>query len=615
MGTSVRVSETSAFAPIENHGIIGDQNTVALVALDGTIDFLCYPAFDSPTLFASLLDVDAGRFSIEARNDGVNRKQLYLPGTNVLFTRFLSGEGVAEITAFFAADRAPGKSALVRSVRVVRGSVPFRMRCAPRFDYARAAHATTLGTATDAAFATDAADELRIFAQIPLTIDETGAVVAEFTLAEGESTSFVLGSPAGTAELATVPVATFAEEAFWATVRFWRTWSDGSSYRGRYRELVLRSALVLKLLVSREHGSIVAAATFGLPEAPGGARNWDYRYTWIRDASFTVYAFVRLGFFSEAQAFLRWIEARLEEGDRDGSLQPFYRIDGGRDIAETTLDHFHGYENAVPVRIGNGAAHQVQLDIYGALLDAVYLASKYGGAPSIAMWDDLTRTVEWVCAHWRDVDEGIWEMRNGPRHFVQSRVMCWVAVDRAIRLADKRSLPMPRERWNEVRNAIRRSVPEEFWNADLASFVQTPGSKDLDAALLMMPLVRFIGPDDPMWTSTLAAIDRVLVADAMVYRYAAGDRIDGLPGAEGTFTPCSFWFVECLARAGQVDRAQLLFEKLAGYANHLGLFSEEIGPRGQALGNFPQGLTHLALISAAVALDRALQGGSGTAWS
>jgi GH15 family glucan-1,4-alpha-glucosidase len=609
------VTESSAFAPIENHGIIGDQNTVALVALDGTIDFLCYPRFDAPTMFASLLDVDAGRFSIEAVHDGVSRKQLYLPGTNVLFTRFLSSEGVAEITDFFVADRAPGASVLVRSVRVVRGSFPFRMRCAPRFDYARAAHTTTLTNETSAAFATEAAGDMRFFAQVPLAVEEDGAVVAEFTLGEGESTSFVLGSPAGTTDLATVPVATFTEDAFWQTVRFWRAWSERSTYGGRYRELVMRSALVLKLLVSREHGSIVAAATFGLPEAPGGARNWDYRYTWIRDASFTVYAFVRIGFVAEAQAFLKWIEARLEESDNDGSLHPFYRVDGASDIPETVLEHFRGYENAVPVRIGNGAANQLQLDIYGALLDAVYLASKYGGTPSFAMWDDLTRTVEWVCAHWRDVDEGIWEMRNGRRHFVQSRVMCWVAVDRAIRLADKRSLPMPRERWNDVRNEIRRSVLAEFWNADIASFVQTPGSKDLDAALLMMPLVRFIGPDDPMWASTLAAIDRVLVADAMVYRYAAGDRIDGLPGDEGTFTPCSFWFVECLARAGEVDRAQLLFEKLAGYANHLGLFSEEIGPRGQALGNFPQGLTHLALISAAVALDRALERGAGTAWS
>jgi GH15 family glucan-1,4-alpha-glucosidase len=265
------------------------------------------------------------------------------------------------------------------------------------------------------------------------------------------------------------------------------------------------------------------------------------------------------------------------------------------------------------VRIGNGATHQKQLDIYGALLDAVYLASKYGGSPSFAMWDDITQTVEWVCAHWHETDEGIWEMRNGPRPFILSRVMCWVAVDRAIRLADRRSLPMPRERWNETRNEIRRSV-RDFWNADIASYVQTPGSSDVDASTLLLPLLRFIGPEDPMWLDTIARIDEVLVADSMVYRYAAGDRIDGLTGNEGTFTACSFWFVECLARGNQVERARLLFEKTVGYANHLGLFSEEIGPRGQLLGNFPQGLTHLALISAAIALDKALAGGPVTPW-
>ena len=392
---------------------------------------------------------------------------------------------------------------------------------------------------------------------------------------------------------------------FEKTVRYWRGWVGRSHYRGRSREIVLRSALALKLMTSGEHGSIVAAPTFGLPETLGGARNWDYRYAWIRDAAFTAYALVKLGFTDEITAFLRWAEARLRENG-DGSLQIMYGLDGRRTLSEERLDHFGGYAGSTPVRIGNAAYSQLQLDSYGALMDAVYLAVKYAEPISYDAWLAVTRTVDWVCEHWRREDEGIWEFRGGRRHFLSSRLMCWVAVDRALRMAQKYSLPGPVARWQDARNAIHHSVFADFWNGERGAFVQSKGSTALDAACLLMPLVKFISPTDPRWLSTLDAVGRELADDALVRRYdaEASRDIDALEGDEGTFTICSFWYVECLARAGRVDEARLLFGKLLSYGNHLGLYAEQLGPSGEHLGNFPQAFTHLALISAAIALDR-----------
>ncbi len=594
------------YQPIENHGVIGDLRTIALVANDGTIDFMCLPSFDSPSIFASLLDDrHGGRFQLAPLMDCIHPRQLYLPDSCVLLTRFLSDEGVGEVSDFMAMDGPPGEQAVIRRAKTVRGEVRFRMVCAPRFDYARGAHQAE-AIEGGARFVSSGAHPvtLRLRSSVPLRI-ENGAAIAEFTLQADQSASFVLEREAGDDSPSSAP--TYVPDAFKRTVNYWRRWIGRCSYQGRWREMVNRSALTLKLLTSRDHGSIVASPTFGLPEHVGGSRNWDYRYTWLRDASFTLYALMRLGFTGEAGAFMRWLEARCEELEPDGSLQIMYGIDGRHELPEEELPHLAGYRDSKPVRIGNAAARHLQLDVYGELLDAVYLYDKYGAPISHDLWVNVVRCIEWLCDHWHEPDESIWEVRGGRREFLYSRVLCWAAFDRAIRLARKRSLPAPMVRWHDIRDMIYADIWQNFWNDDLRSFVQSKGSKTLDAAALLMPLIKFVSPTDPRWLSTLRAIEKTLVSDSLVYRYREGDGFsDGIPGAEGTFSMCSFWYVECLSRAGDLAKARFFFEKMLGYANHLGLYGEELGPRGEHLGNFPQAFTHLALISAAFDLDRRL---------
>jgi GH15 family glucan-1,4-alpha-glucosidase len=375
--------------------------------------------------------------------------------------------------------------------------------------------------------------------------------------------------------------------------------------------MVTRSALLLKLMTSRSNGSVIAAVTFGLPEVAGGERNWDYRATWIRDASFTIYAFTRLGYVAEANAFMRWIEARARGCGSDGSMQVMYTLDGNAQSDEIELPHLCGHGGAAPVRIGNLAHAQLQLDIYGELLDAVYLANKYGEAISHDSWHHTAQMVDYVRGHWREPDHGIWEVRAEKREWLHSRLMCWVALDRAIRLAIKRSLPAPLSVWGEDRDTIRASVWTDFWDAKSGHFVASKGGVAVDGAMLMMPLVRFVSATDPRWLATLEAIGRSLVSGPLVYRYRGRD---GLKGREGAFTVCSFWYAECLARAGRLHDARLQFEKTLAYASPLGIFSEEIGLSGEQLGNLPQAFTHLALISAAFYLDRELAGVTKSQW-
>ena len=495
----------------------------------------------------------------------------------------------------------------MRRVRAARGEVRFALRCAPRLDYARA---KTRAEAVEGvvSFHGDDGPALRLWGSLPLAVEagpDGGAAVADFTLRAGECAEFVL------LDAAEAPDRPDPEALFQACVAHWHGWAAHSGYKGRWREAVTRSALVLKLLTSRRHGSVVAAATFGLPEAPGGGRNWDYRATWIRDASFTVYAFMRLGYAWEANAFMRWVEARAKGCGASGAMQIMYGLDGRERLDEVELPHLRGHGGAAPVRTGNAAYDQIQLDIYGELLDAVYLANKYGKAISNEGWRHVVRTVDYVCEHWGEPDQGIWEMRGPARHWLHSRVMCWVALDRAMRLAQKRSLPAPLVRWHAVRDAIHDSVWDEFWDEERGHFVAARGETHLDGAMLLLPLVRFVSATDPRWLATLDAIGRELAEDALVFRYRVDD---GLAGQEGAFTACSFWYAECLARAGRLAEARLVFERMLGHANHLGLFSEQVGPSGEQLGNTPQALTHLALISAAFFLDRELSGVGGGTW-
>jgi GH15 family glucan-1,4-alpha-glucosidase len=407
-----------------------------------------------------------------------------------------------------------------------------------------------------------------------------------------------------------------ADEFFKKTVEYWRRWLSKCTYRGRWREMVHRSALVLKLLTYEPTGAMVAASTCSLPEHLGGQRNWDYRYTWIRDAAFTLYALLRIGFTEEASQFMNWLEARCHELEPDGSLQIMYGIDGRHTLTEEALDHLEGYKHSHPVRIGNGAYNQLQLDIYGELMDSVYLYNKYGSPISYELWIYLRRLVNWVCENWQQEDEGIWEVRGGSHHFVYSKMMCWVAVDRGLRLADKRSFPADRDRWLKIRDQIYEEIMAKGWSPKRQAFVQSYGSEYLDAATLLMPLVFFVSPTDPRMLRTLDAIMARpalggLLSNSLVYRYDPAQTPDGLSELEGTFNACTFWLVEAMTRAGKVDRsrldeARLIFEQMLGYANHLGLYAEETGPSGEALGNFPQAFTHLALISAAFNLDRSL---------
>lgn len=605
-----------SYQPIESYGIIGDMHTVALVGMDGSIDWLCLPRFDSPSIFAAILDdAKGGRFAIHPTGEDTVHKQLYWPDTNILVTRFLSKDGVGEIVDFMPVDPSAGgplERWLIRRVQVVRGSMQFRLLCRPAFDYGRQQHEVHV-TGSSACFL-GPGQTVELSGDVPLSAYGP-AVTAEFDLRDGDVTTFLFRNVPKEACGEPMPE-TRAEELFRSTAAYWRRWIGKCTYKGRWREMVERSALALKLMTYEPTGAVVASPTCSLPETLGGVRNWDYRYTWLRDAAFTLYAFLRIGFTEEAAQFVNWLEARCHDLNPDGSLQIMYGLDGHKTLVEETLDHLEGYRGSKPVRIGNGAYNQLQLDIYGELMDSVYIYNKHGSPISADLWQHLRRLVNWVADNWERPDEGIWEVRGGRQHFVYSKLMCWVALDRALRLADKRSFPADRVRWIQIRDKIYEQILTEGWNQRKQSFVQHYGSDSLDASNLIMPLVFFMSPTDPRMLKTLDAMMKPpaeggLVSNSLVYRYDQDTGVDGLAGEEGTFNMCTFWLVEALTRAGRVDRskldeARLMFEKMLGYANHLGLYAEETGPRGEGLGNFPQAFTHLSLISAAFNLDRAL---------
>lgn len=603
------MSDTNNYQPIENYGIIGNMKTSALVGMDGSIDFLCSPRFDSPSIFARLLDHEkGGYFSIEPQMKDMNYKQLYLPETAVLITRFFSEEGIVEITDYMPVhvDATKGCNSIVRKVKSIRGDVRCSMNLQPRFDYGRKAH-TVEQESNFLLFKVDETqqEQMRFQASFDVTIDGQD-VAAEFLLKESER-AFVVLELASNGDSEFADISYYTKQTYFSTIAFWRNWVNQSNYSGRWKEVVQRSAITLKLLTSIQYGSVVAAATFGLPEDIGGDRNWDYRFTWIRDAAFTMYAFLKLGFVNESKAFLNWII----EQDQHRDLHLLYKIDGEWDMAEQILDHFEGYKRSGPVRIGNEANNQLQLDIYGELLDTIYIYNKYHQPITFELWEIICKEVKIVIERWHQPDHGIWEIRNEKQEFLHSRLMCWVAMDRAIKIGQHRSFPFPENEWIDVRNAIYQDIFNNFWNEKKQTWVQskkgTEVSDNIDGSVLLMPLVHFVTPEEPRWVKTLEAVDKELRLDVLVYRYHNHESgLDGLEGEEGTFTMCSFWYIECLAKAGRVEEAVENFAKMIGYANHLGLFAEQISKKGEHLGNFPQAFTHLGLISAALELDKQL---------
>ncbi|MEL6816344.1 MAG: glycoside hydrolase family 15 protein, partial [Cyanobacteria bacterium J06598_3] len=658
------------------YGLIGNMRTTALVGLNGSIDWFCHPRHDSPSIFGAILDSHkGGHFKIVSTVEGDHHKQFYYPETNILITRFLCESGVGEVVDFMPLGNSHMRNWIIRQVRTVRKEITFRAECYPAFDYGRSTH-TTFPSSTGVMFSGDEnpcllpdpdnADSdfthqcqfFELVTKVPMQINERGAF-AEFLLKEGETATFIFkpamfGSPAAgqstaapsqgktrgkATEKATGKTAAAnnlrialseeqfdsleetATEFFEETTLYWRKWLSQCVYTGRWRRRVERSALALKLLTYEPTGAIIAAPTTSLPESIGGGRNWDYRYTWIRDAAFTVYALMRIGFTDEAKGFMRWLEARCQELGVGGSLAVMYRIDGRLDLEEEHLDHLEGYKQSSPVRIGNGAFDQVQLDICGELMDSVYLFNKYGDLISHDFWTHLRHLTNWVCDHWNTKDQGVWESRGGAKHNVYSKLMCWVAVDRALRIAEHRSFPAERSRWLTVRDEIYEQILDKGWDDERQSFVQAYGETDIDAGCLIMPLVFFMAPNDPKMIKTIEAVRKPpreggLTANSLVYRYntttANGESSDGLEGEEGTFNLCTFWLVEALTRAGSadlslLDEARRIFEEMLTYANHVGLYAEETGTSGEALGNFPQAFTHIALISAAWNLSEAVE--------
>ena len=605
-----------SYKSIEEYGIVGDLHTVALVGTDGSIDWCCLPHFDSPSVFGAILDDEkGGYFKISGVGEGISR-QLYHPDTNVLMTYFSSPDGVVLLEDFMpmagsrVGQNGPHRPMLVRRLSGVRGTRKMRLECKPAFDYARKSH--TVGrTEHGVVFEAESGEQLGLAVPPSCEINVyKNGVFSEFEISAGESLCMTFGMLDGQDDSTIALNPDEAQQLVDSTIRFWRGWLSRCTYKGRWREMVYRSVLTLKLLTFAPTGAIVAAPTCSLPELIGGSRNWDYRYTWLRDAAFTLYAFIRVGLTEEAGDFMHWLEARVSELADDEIPEIMYLLDGSHSIDEETLDHLKGYRGSQPVRVGNSAHHQLQLDIFGELMDSIYLYDKYGSPISYDLWAHLRRLIDWVATNWRQPDEGIWEVRGGRQQFVFSKLMCWVALDRAVRLADKRSFPANRDLWIKQRDTIYETIMTRGWSSKRNAFVQYFDSEVLDAANLLMPLVFFMSPTDPRMLSTIDAVVSDLTSDGLVQRYDVDKAAqDGIGEEEGSFSMCSFWLVEALTRAGRLDESRFIFERMLGYSNHVGLYAEEIGPSGEALGNFPQAFTHLALISAAYNLDKELGSG------
>ncbi|MEZ0093603.1 glycoside hydrolase family 15 protein [Streptacidiphilus sp. EB129] len=598
------------YPPIADHGLVGDLQTVALISSQGVLDWFAAPRFDSPSVFAALLDHDkGGYFRLAPEGSEATCRQLYYPDTAVLVTRFMSPDGVGEVIDWMPPDhsgQATDRHTLLRAVRAVRGTVRFTLDCRPRFDYGRADHQLHLD-AEGAAFRAPGIS-MHLKATFPLERADKD-VRGSVTLSAGESAGVVLTVCAADGAAPPAPTVEGLTDQLWDTVNYWQRWVRTSNYSGRWPDMVHRSAITLKLLTYAPTGAPIAAATMGLPEQVGGERNWDYRYTWVRDASLSVRALLDLGFADEAAGFTHWLGDRVQDrldlpGER---LQIMYRVDGDPQLSEEILEHWEGYRGSYPVRAGNAAMDQLQLDIYGEAFYAMAEGREIGIQAGYQGWKGAAKTLDWLADNWDRPDEGIWETRGGRKDFTYSRVMTWVAFDRGIKLAQEFSRPADIIRWRDTRDAVLEQMMTRGWSEAEKALVQHYGGEDvLDASLLLIPRVGLLAPRDPAWLSTLDAIDRKLVSDSLVYRYDPAASPDGLRGSEGTFSLCSFLYVDACARAGRLSPARYAFEKMLTYANHVGLFAEEIGPSGEQLGNFPQAFTHLSLIMAATTLDEAL---------
>lgn len=592
------MERVDGYAPIREYAAVGDGRTVALIARDGSVDWLCLPNVDSPSVFARMLDAEkGGSFHLEPTVP-YEAERAYQQGSNVLETTFATAEGRVRVTdAMTLSDstRISPMRELVRKVEALAGTVPLRWRFEPRFGYARAD--TRIDHRAGRWFASAGADAiaLGVFGAENGTL-RGDTVEGELHLVQGGSA--LLSLAGASREPAVIPGRDDAERRLQRTMRFWPAWAARSQYDGPWGEAVTRSALALKLLTFAPSGAIVAAPTTSLPEWLGGGRNWDYRYTWLRDASWTLDAMLRLGFHDEAEAFFWWLmhASRLTQP----RLQILYRIDGSTHTDERELDHFEGYRGSAPVRIGNGAGDQMQLDLYGAVLEAIWLYAKEVGRLDGDTGKEVARIADYVAEHWRDRDNGIWEVRDKRADYIQSKAFCWVALDRACKLAQKGLISNGERRWRATADEVRAFVDDEGWDADLQSYVRAPDLRELDASLLTLALLSVHDPLGERIRGTIDAVERELREGPYVYRYRGGD---GLEGEEGAFLTCSFWLVDAYARAGRLDDAHALMEDLLGLANDVGLYAEEIDPHtAEFLGNFPQGLTHLALINAAVSI-------------
>jgi len=595
------VERIDGYAPIREYALVGDGRTTALIARDGAVDWLCLPNVDSPSVFARVLDAErGGSFRLEP---GVpyEAERRYQDNSNVLETTFTTAEGVVRVTDAMTLtddDRLSPLRELCRKVEALRGTIPLRWSFDPRFGYGE--RRTELDRRAGRWFAHSGTECVALGAWNVGEITANGATVGgELKLREGDSA--VLELSAAHKEPAVLPSRDDVERRLAQTARFWPRWAGRIRYDGPWRDAVVRSVLALKLLVYAPSGAMVAAPTASFPEWIGGSRNWDYRLTWLRDASWALDALIRLGIDDEAHAFFWWFmhASRVTQP----RLQILYKVDGSAHSKERELSELAGYRRSAPVRVGNGAADQVQLDVYGSVLDAIWLYVQDVGHVDGDTGKEIAKIADYVAEHWRERDSGIWEVRAETTHFTQSKALCWVALDRACKLAERGLIPDRSDRWSAAADEIRAFVDKQSWDAERNSYLRAPDLRELDASLLTMAILSYADPAGERLRGTVAAVERELRQGPFVYRYRGED---GVGGEEGAFLTCSFWLVDALARQGRLDDARRLMDELVGLANDVGLYSEEIDPKSREfLGNFPQGLTHLALVNAAHSIEDA----------